>query len=42
MRFVSVLGDSVSTYEGYNPKDYSVFYDNAWQKNNGLATVYDT
>jgi len=42
MRFLSVLGDSISTYEGYNPKDYSVFYDNAWQKNNGLATVYDT
>lgn len=23
----SILGDSISTYEGYNPYDYKVFYN---------------
>ena len=42
MRFVSILGDSVSTYEGYNPQGYSVFYDAEMQQKNGLNSVYDT
>lgn len=24
---ISILGDSISTYEGYNPKDYVVYYE---------------
>ena len=42
MRFVSILGDSVSTYEGYNPPGYSVFYNTGMQQTNGLTSVYDT
>lgn len=40
--FVSILGDSISTYSGYNPKGYSVYYDEDMQKCNGLKSVYDT
>ena len=25
-KLISILGDSISTYEGYNPDDYPVFY----------------
>ena len=42
MRFVTIVGDSVSTYEGYNPQGYSVFYDEVMQRENGLKSVYDT
>lgn len=42
MRLVSILGDSISTYQGFNPKGYSVFYDIEMQQSNGLASVYDT
>jgi len=42
MKLVSILGDSVSTFEGYNPPDYAVFYDKVFQRRNGLQTVYDT
>lgn len=42
MLFVSILGDSISTYEGYNPEGYSVFYDKTMQMQNGLSSVYDT
>lgn len=42
MRLVSILGDSISTYEGYNPTGYSVFYDKEMQSRNGLTNVYDT
>lgn len=42
MRMVSILGDSISTYEGYNPLGYAVFYDKAMQVRNGLNSVYDT
>lgn len=42
MRMVSILGDSISTYEGYNPPGYAVFYDRAMQVRNGLNSVYDT
>lgn len=42
MRLVSILGDSISTYEGIVPKGYAVFYDSAKQQRNGLNSVYDT
>lgn len=42
MKLVSVLGDSVSTFQGYNPRGYSVFYDAQMQKVNGLNSVSDT
>lgn len=39
---VSVFGDSISTYGGFNPKGYAVYYDEEMQKRNGLTSVYDT
>lgn len=42
MIFVSVIGDSISTFEGYNPSGYSVFYNAEMQQRNGLSGVYDT
>ena len=40
--FVSIVGDSISTYEGYNPDRYKVFYNRTMQMANGLNSVYDT
>lgn len=40
--FVSILGDSISTYHGFNPKGYAVFYDEEEQNRNRLKSVYDT
>jgi lysophospholipase L1-like esterase len=42
MKLVSILGDSVSTFQGYNPRGYSVFYDASMQRVNGLSSVSDT
>lgn len=42
LRLVSILGDSISTYEGYNPTGYAVFYDKERQRRNGLTNVFDT
>ncbi len=42
MRLVSILGDSLSTFEGYNPAGYAVFYDQSISRKNGLNDVYDT
>ena len=42
MVYVSIIGDSLSTYEGYNPPGYAVFYDKEKQIENGLTSVYDT
>lgn len=42
MRLVSIIGDSISTYEGYNPEGYRVYYDDKTQKKNSLNSVYDT
>ena len=39
---VSIIGDSISTYSGYNPKGYAVYYDEEMQVCNGLRSVYDT
>lgn len=41
MKLISILGDSISTYAGYTPKGYSVFYDEKMQSQNGLKSVYD-
>lgn len=38
----SILGDSISTYYGYNPDGFSVFYDVPCCQRNGLQTVNDT
>ena len=42
MILVSILGDSISTYEGFNPPGYAVFYDKTMQERNGMYSVYDT
>ena len=42
MKLVSILGDSLSTFQGYNPRGYSVFYDAQMQRINGLTSVSDT
>ncbi|MBR1508748.1 MAG: hypothetical protein IJ619_12190 [Eubacterium sp.] len=42
MKLISIVGDSISTYEGFNPDGYAVFYDEYMQKANGLTSVYDT
>ena len=39
---VSILGDSLSTFEGYNPDGWAVFYDAEKQAVNGLRSVADT
>ena len=42
MLFVSLIGDSISTYDGFNPEGYEVYYDKPRQMNNGMSSVYDT
>lgn len=42
MKKYSVLGDSISTFEGYHPYNYSVYYENERCKFNGLESVNDT
>lgn len=42
MRYVSIMGDSISTYEGYVPEGYAVYYDSWTRTRNGLTSVYDT
>lgn len=42
MRMVSILGDSISTYQGYNPPGYAVYYNEGYQYANNLNSVYDT
>ena len=39
---VSIIGDSISTYSGYNPSGYAVYYDNETRKKNGIETVNQT
>lgn len=38
----SVLGDSVSTLDGYQVQDYAVFYDFANMRRSGVLTLPDT
>ena len=42
MRMLSIIGDSISTYDGYNPEGYSVFYDKELQKRNNINNVHET
>ena len=42
MSTVSILGDSISTYEGYNPDGYEVYYDEFMQARSRLTDVNDT
>ena len=39
---ISVMGDSISTFESFNPEGYSVFYDIQMQYINDLTSVNDT
>lgn len=39
---VSILGDSISTYEGYNPYGYEVYYKADAAYENGITSVNDT
>ncbi|MBQ3265826.1 MAG: hypothetical protein IJH07_08645 [Ruminococcus sp.] len=39
---VSVLGDSISTFEFFNPKGYAVFYNEFKQLQNGFTSVDET
>ena len=42
MKSVSILGDSISTFEGCNPHGYAVFYDKEMQKirGNEVAMIF--
>lgn len=40
--FVSILGDSISTYQGYQPPGYAVYYQDYYRYINELNSVYDT
>ena len=42
MKWISVLGDSICTFEGYNAKGYYVYYDKAIKQENGIKSVSDT
>lgn len=42
MKAVSIYGDSISTYKGYNPDGYAVFYDRNTAMRNELYSVEDT
>jgi len=42
MRLVSIIGDSISTYAGYQPEGYKVYYNEEMQRRNSLFSVYDT
>ena len=39
---ISVLGDSISTFSGWNPPGYKIFYDHKQQLRNGLRSAEDT
>ena len=39
---ISIMGDSISTFESFNPDGYCVFYDAQMQRVNGLGSVSDT
>ena len=42
IRYISVLGDSISTFSGYHPQNYSVYYDETVARNHSLFSVDDT
>ena len=35
---ISIMGDSISTFESFNPDGYCVFYDAQMQYVNGLTS----
>lgn len=39
---ISIMGDSISTFEGFNPPNYHVYYTLTMAKANGLQSVDDT
>lgn len=39
MKYVSILGDSISTYQNFNPDGYAVFYDYEKQIGTGVYSV---
>lgn len=39
---ISILGDSISTYEGFNPLNYPVYYRGDQAYENGISSVNDT
>ena len=41
-KLVSILGDSISTFEGHNPAWCRVYYQGDRRTDNGLADVGDT
>lgn len=40
--FISIMGDSISTYDGYNPWGYAVYYKNDVLYDNEMTSVEDT
>lgn len=42
MKYISIMGDSISTFYGFNPEGYSVFYDEYNAERNSLTSVNDT
>lgn len=42
MKLISILGDSICTFEGYNAKGYYVYYDKTVQSENGINSVDQT
>lgn len=40
--YVSIMGDSISTYEGFIPRDYALFYTPEKRELNDLKNVSDT
>jgi len=41
VKLVSILGDSISTYMGFNPNGYAVFYDEYNSKKNSITSEHD-
>ena len=41
MKLISILGDSICTFEGYNAPGYYVYYNKEIQKENGISSVSD-
>ncbi len=41
-KLVSILGDSISTYEKFNPLGYPIHYTNQIKQLSGVMNVYDT
>lgn len=41
MKRISILGDSICTFEGYNAPGYYIYYNKEIQKENGISSVSD-